>query len=365
MVTLKEIELAHKRIRHLIHRTPILTNKSLNELSGAKLYFKCENFQKVGAFKIRGATNTVEQLSQTEIEKGVATTSSGNHGAALSMAVTRRGGKTKVVMPNNTPKIKVNNVERNGGIVVWCEPEQSSRESVLADLVEQTGAIVVHPYNDERIVAGQGTCAKELMEDEPNLDMIVCPVSGGGLLGGTLLAAKGINSKIIVYGAEPSEADDAYRSLKSGKIETNKSIDTICDGLRGLLGGTLLAAKGINSKIIVYGAEPSEADDAYRSLKSGKIETNKSIDTICDGLRAQLGTVPFPIIQEFVDGIITVTEEEIISAMRMIWERMKIIVEPSSAITLGGLLKKPAIFKGKRVGLIISGGNVDLEKLPW
>ncbi|MBT3662507.1 MAG: pyridoxal-phosphate dependent enzyme [Candidatus Marinimicrobia bacterium] len=312
MVTLKEIELAHKRIRHLIHRTPILTNKSLNELSGAKLYFKCENFQKVGAFKIRGATNTVEQLSQTEIEKGVATTSSGNHGAALSMAVTRRGGKTKVVMPNNTPKIKVNNVERNGGIVVWCEPEQSSRESVLADLVEQTGAIVVHPYNDERIVAGQGTCAKELMEDEPNLDMIVCPVSGGGLLGGTLLAAKGINSKIIVYGAEPSEADDAYRSLKSGKIETNKSIDTICDGLR-----------------------------------------------------AQLGTVPFPIIQEFVDGIITVTEEEIISAMRMIWERMKIIVEPSSAITLGGLLKKPAIFKGKRVGLIISGGNVDLEKLPW
>ena len=312
MVTLKEIELAHKRIRHLIHRTPILTNKSLNELSGAKLYFKCENFQKVGAFKIRGATNTVEQISQTEIEKGVATTSSGNHGAALSMAVTRRGGKTKVVMPNNTPKIKVNNVERNGGIVVWCEPEQSSRESVLADLVEQTGAIVVHPYNDERIVAGQGTCAKELMEDEPNLDMIVCPVSGGGLLGGTLLAAKGINSKIIVYGAEPSEADDAYRSLKSGKIETNKSIDTICDGLR-----------------------------------------------------AQLGTVPFPIIQEFVDGIITVTEEEIISAMRMIWERMKIIVEPSSAITLGGLLKKPAIFKGKRVGLIISGGNVDLEKLPW
>ena len=312
MVTLKEIELAHDRIRSFIHRTPILTNKSLNELSGASLYFKCENFQKVGAFKIRGATNTVEQLSQTEIEKGVATTSSGNHGAALSMAVTRRGGKTKVVMPNNTPKIKVNNVERNGGIVVWCEPEQSSRESVLADLVEKTGAIVVHPYNDERIVAGQGTCAKELMEDEPNLDMIVCPVSGGGLLGGTLLAAKGINSKIIVYGAEPSEADDAYRSLKSGKIETNKSIDTICDGLR-----------------------------------------------------AQLGTVPFPIIQEFVDGIITVTEEEIISAMRMIWERMKIIVEPSSAITLGGLLKKPAIFKGKRVGLIISGGNVDLEKLPW
>ena len=312
MVTLKEIELAHDRIRSFIHRTPILTNKSLNELSGASLYFKCENFQKVGAFKIRGATNTVEQLSQAEIEKGVATTSSGNHGAALSMAVTRRGGKTKVVMPNNTPKIKVNNVERNGGEVVWCEPEQSSRESVLADLVEQTGAIVVHPYNDERIVAGQGTCAKELMEDEPNLDMIVCPVSGGGLLSGTLIAAKGINPNIIVFGAEPSEADDAYRSLKSGKIETNKSIDTICDGLR-----------------------------------------------------AQLGTVPFPIIQEFVDGIITVTETEIIEAMKMVWERMKIIAEPSSVITLGALLKSKDKFSGKKVGLILSGGNVDLNQLPW
>jgi threonine dehydratase len=312
MVTLKEIELAHDRIRSFIHRTPILTNKSLNELSGASLYFKCENFQKVGAFKIRGATNTVEQLSQAEIEKGVATTSSGNHGAALSMAVTRRGGKTKVVMPNNTPKIKVNNVERNGGEVVWCEPEQSSRESVLADLVEQTGAIVVHPYNDERIVAGQGTCAKELMEDEPNLDMIVCPVSGGGLLGGTLLSAKGINSDILVFGAEPSEADDAYRSLEKGKIVANVTIDTICDGLR-----------------------------------------------------AQIGTITFPIIQKHVDGIIRVTEEEIIEAMKMIWERMKIIVEPSSAITLGALLKNKDMLSNKRVGLILSGGNVDLNQLPW
>jgi len=312
MVTLKEIELAHDRIRSFIHRTPILTNKSLNELSGASLYFKCENFQKGGAFKIRGATNTVEQLTQAEIEKGVVTTSSGNHGAALSMAVTRRGGETKVVMPNNTPKIKINNVERNGGKVVWCEPEQSSRESVLADLVEQTGAIVVHPYNDERIVAGQGTCAKELMEDEPNLDMIICPVSGGGLLSGTLLAAKGMKPEIMVYGAEPSEADDAYRSLKSGKIETNKSIDTVCDGLR-----------------------------------------------------AQLGNVPFPIIQEFVDGIITVTETEIIEAMKMVWERMKIIAEPSSVITLGALLKSKDKFSGKKVGLILSGGNVDLNQLPW
>ena len=312
MVTLKEIELAHDRIRSFIHRTPILTNKSLNELSGASLYFKCENFQKVGAFKIRGATNTVEQLSQAEIEKGVVTTSSGNHGAALSMAVTRRGGKTKVVMPNNTPKIKVNNVERNGGEVIWCEPEQSSRESVLADLVEQTGAIVVHPYNHERIVAGQGTCAKELMEDEPNLDMIVCPVSGGGLLSGTLLAAKGMKPEIMVYGAEPSEADDAYRSLQKGEIVANETIDTICDGLR-----------------------------------------------------AQIGTVTFPIIQNYVDGIITVTETEIIEAMKMVWDRMKIIVEPSSVITLGALLKSKNKFSGKKVGLILSGGNVDLNQLPW
>jgi len=312
MVTLKEIELAHKRIRSFIHRTPILTNKSLNELSGASLYFKCENFQKGGAFKIRGATNTVEQLTQAEIEKGVVTTSSGNHGAALSMAVKRRGGKTKVVMPNNTPKIKINNVERNGGEVVWCEPEQSSRESVLADLVEQTGAIVVHPYNDERIVAGQGTCAKELMEDEPNLDMIVCPVSGGGLLSGTLLAAKGMKPEIMVYGAEPSEADDAYRSLQKGEIVANETIETICDGLR-----------------------------------------------------AQIGTIPFPIIQKYVDGIITVTETEIIEAMKMVWERMKIIVEPSSVITLGALLKSKDKFSGKKVGLILSGGNVDLNQLPW
>jgi len=312
MVTLKEIELAHGRIRSFIHRTPILTNKSLNELSGASLYFKCENFQKVGSFKIRGATNTVEQLSQAEIDKGVVTTSSGNHGAALSMAVTRRGGRTKVVMPNNTPKIKVNNVERNGGEVIWCEPEQSSRESVLADLVEQTGAIVVHPYNHERIVAGQGTCAKELMEDEPNLDMIVCPVSGGGLLSGTLLAAKGMKPEIMVYGAEPSEADDAYRSLQKGEIVANETIDTICDGLR-----------------------------------------------------AQIGDVTFPIIQNYVDGIITVTETEIIEAMKMVWDRMKIIVEPSSVITLGALLKSKNKFSGKKVGLILSGGNVDLNQLPW
>ena len=312
MVTLKDIALAHDRIRPFIHRTSVLTNNSLDDLSGASLYFKCENFQKAGSFKIRGATNTVERLSQDEMGRGVATTSSGNHGAALSMAVTRRGGKTKVVMPTNTPKIKVNNVERNGGEVIWCEPDQSSRERVLHELVDETGATVVHPYNDERIIAGQGTATKELLEDHPDLDMIISPVSGGGLLSGTLLAAKGINPDIKIYGAEPSEADDAFRSLEKGEIVANKTIDTICDGLR-----------------------------------------------------AQIGTITFPIIQAHVDGIITVSESEIIEAMKMVWERMKIIAEPSSVITLGALLKNKEMFAGKEVGLILSGGNVDLNQLPW
>ena len=312
MVTLKDIEAAHERIRPHIHRTPVFTNNSLNELSGAELYFKCDNFQKAGSFKIRGATNTVEQLTIEELSRGVATTSSGNHGAALSMAVTRRGGKTKVVMPNNTPKIKINNVERNGGEVVWCEPEQESRESVLKELIEETGAVVVHPYNDERIMAGQGTCAKELLEDHPELDVIVSPVSGGGLLSGTLLSSKALNTDIQVFGAEPAEADDAYRSLKLGKIVPNETINTICDGLR-----------------------------------------------------AQIGGLTFPVISDLVDDIITVTEEEIIDSMRMIWERLKMIVEPSSSITLGAVLKNKDKFNGKKVGLIISGGNVDLDHLPW
>ena len=312
MVTLKDIEAAHERIRPHIHRTPVFTNNSLDELSGAEIYFKCDNFQKAGSFKIRGATNTVEQLTKEELNRGVATTSSGNHGAALSMAVTRRGGKTKVVMPNNTPEIKVNNVERNGGEVVWCEPEQESRESVLKELIEETGAVVVHPYNDERIMAGQGTCAKELLEDHPELDVIVSPVSGGGLLSGTLLSSKALKTDIQVFGAEPAEADDAYRSLKLGKIVPNETINTICDGLR-----------------------------------------------------AQIGGLTFPVISDLVDDIITVTEEEIIDSMRMIWERLKMIVEPSSSITLGAVLKNKDKFNGKKVGLIISGGNVDLDHLPW
>ena len=312
MPSFKDIQDAHERIRPFIHRTPILSNASLNKLSGAELFFKCENFQKAGSFKIRGATNTVLQLTQEELDRGIVTASSGNHGAALSMAVSNRGGKTTVVMPNNTPKMKVDNVERNGGEIVWCEPVQESREKVLKELLAETGAVLVHPYNDERIIAGQGTAAKELLEDHPDLDMIISPVSGGGLLSGTLCSAKEMKPEILVYGAEPEEADDAYRSFQSGEIQANKTTNTICDGLR-----------------------------------------------------AQIGTIPFPIIQEKVDGIITVTEEEIIDAMSMIWERMKIIVEPSSTITLAVILKRKELFAGQKVGLILSGGNVDLGEIPF
>ena len=312
MLTLKDIELAHERIRPFIHRTPILTNSSLNKLAGAELFFKCENFQKAGSFKIRGATNTVELLSDSELKRGIATTSSGNHGAALSMAVSRRGGSTKVVMPHNTPKIKVENVKRNGGEVVWCEPDQKFRESVLNDVVEKTAATVVHPYNDERIMAGQGTCAKEILEDVPTIDCIVSPVSGGGLLSGSLVAAKNMKNSVKVFGAEPEEADDAYQSLKQGKIIPNKTINTICDGLR-----------------------------------------------------AEIGSKTFPVIQNLVDEIIPVSEKDIIESLQMIWERMKIIVEPSCSISLALILKNKMMFKNKNVGLIMSGGNVDLNKLPW
>ena len=283
-----------------------------NFFLNAKLFFKCENFQKAGSFKIRGASNAVELLSDEEFKRGVATTSSGNHGAALSMAVSRRGGKTKVVMPHNTPKIKVNNVERNGGEVVWCEPDQKYRESVLKDVLDETGATVVHPYNDERIMAGQGTCAKELLEDVPDLDSIVSPVSGGGLLSGSLLAAKNMKSSITVYGAEPEEADDAYQSLKLGRIVPNKTINTICDGLR-----------------------------------------------------AQIGSKTFPVIQNLVDDIIPIAEEDIINALRMIWERLKIIVEPSCSIALALIINNKQLFEGRNVGLIMSGGNLDLDNLPW
>ena len=290
----------------------MLTNQALNQIMGVKFFFKCENFQKSGAFKIRGATNAVQQLSTEELEKGVATASSGNHGAALALAVTRRGGKTTIIMPDNSSPIKVENVKRNGGNIIWCAPKQESREKVLTDFVAETGAIVIPPYNDERIIAGQGTAAVELLDDQPDLDVIITPLSGGGLLSGTLCAAKNINPSIKIYGAEPEEANDAYRSLKTGKRQKNKSTNTICDGLR-----------------------------------------------------AQIGLINFQIIKEMVDGIITLKEKEIIDSMRIIWERMKIIVESSSAIALAAVINNPDMFSNKRIGLILSGGNVDLDDLPW
>ena len=310
MITVDDIKKAHSRIEPYIQMTPVLRSASLNQLSHAKLYFKCENFQKTGSFKIRGASNAILQLSKKDLSKGVITASSGNHGAALSLIVKRLGGVVKVVMPNNTPRIKVKNVLRNGGKVIWCKPNQDSRDKTLAKLMEDTGSVLVHPYDDKRIIAGQGTTALELLSKCPDLEIIIVPISGGGLLAGTLSYLK-------------------------------------------------------NKNIKVYGAEPAMASDAFRSLESGKIETNKSTNTICDALRAQIGKVTFPIISKYVDGIITVSEEDIIYTMKLIWERLKIIVEPSCSIVLASVLKNKSSFKGKKIGLILSGGNVDLDQLPW
>ena len=312
MIELSEIRKARSRIKPFIHRTPVLTSSSLNNVIDSELYFKCENFQKSGSFKIRGAANTVLQLNSQELEKGVVTASSGNHGAALSMVVSRLGISSIVVMPNNTPKVKVDNVIRNGGKVVWCEPNQVSREKILDDIIKQSNSILVHPYNDKRIIEGQGTVALEFLEQCPNLEIIVSPVSGGGLLSGTICSVKNLNKTIKIYGAEPKEADDTFRSIKSGTIQVNQSTNTICDGLR-----------------------------------------------------AQIGTITFPIIKDNVEGILIIEEQDVIDSMRLIWETMKIIVEPSCAITLAAIIKNKKIFQGKKVGLIISGGNVDLKNLPW
>tara|TARA_B100001758_G_scaffold247805_1_gene267409 strand:- start:5217 stop:6161 length:945 start_codon:yes stop_codon:yes gene_type:complete len=312
MVDLSGIRKAKKRIEPYIHKTPVLTSSSLDEMTETKLYFKCENFQRSGSFKIRGATNAVLQLTSKQLEKGVVTASSGNHGAALSMAVSRLGITPKIVMPTNTAKIKIDNVKRNGGEIIWCEPNQVSREKVLNNILEKTKSVLIHPYNDQRIIEGQGTVALEFLDQLPDLDVIITPVSGGGLISGIICSVKNINEKIEIYGAEPKEADDAFRSLEIGTIQTNKFTNTICDGLR-----------------------------------------------------AQIGTLTFPIIKNKVSGILTVEEEEIIDSMKLIWETMKIIVEPSCAITLAAVFNNKNMFKGMKVGLVISGGNVDLENLPW
>ena len=312
MIKLTDFRNAFNRIRSKIHYTPVLTNQSLNYLTGSNLFFKCENFQKSGSFKIRGVMNKVLQLSKEELLNGVVTASSGNHGAALSLSVNEIGVHAKVVMPRDTSKVKLNNVKRYGGEIIWCEPNQISREEILKNTLGESLGYLIHPYDDKQIIIGQGTVALELIEEHPDLDIIICPVSGGGLISG------------IAY----------YASLAGENIR-------------------------------VYGAEPKEADDTFRSLKSGKIEKNNTTNTICDGLRAQVGKLNFSIIKDKVEEIITVPETEIIKAQRMILERMKIIIEPSCSITLAAIIQNKHIFKSKKVGVVLSGGNVDLDNLPW
>lgn len=309
---LETIREAHRRIAPNIHRTPVLTCASLDEMAGARLYFKCENFQKCGAFKIRGATNAIALLSEEEAQRGVVTHSSGNHAAALSLAARARGATAWIVMPSNAPEVKKAAVRAYGGRITECAPTVSEREAAASEIMERTGAVMIHPYNDARIIAGQGTAALEFLDQTPNLDFILAPVSGGGLLSGTAIAAKRIRPQIRVIGCEPKNADDAYRSKVSGHIE------------------------------------PMEHPD-----------------TIADGLRASLCEMTFRAIREHVDEVALVSEEEIVAAMRHVWERMKIIIEPSAAVAAAVAVFRKADWLGKNVGVILSGGNVDLEKLPF
>ncbi|WP_417885876.1 pyridoxal-phosphate dependent enzyme [Zunongwangia sp.] len=300
----------HERIKPFIHETPILTSSLINEIADCSIHFKCENFQKMGAFKMRGATNAILQLNKENQQKGVVTHSSGNFAQALSLAAKSLGVSAYIVMPSNAPQVKKNAVKTYGGTIIECPPTLKDREETAQKIVEERGASFIHPSNDIDVILGQGTAALELLQKKPNLDYVITPVGGGGLIGGTALAVNLFT-------------------------EETKTI----------------------------GAEPFEVDDAYRSLISGKIETNKTINTIADGLKTQLGDKNFPIIQKHVEEIIRVSEDEIINALKLIWERMKIIVEPSSAVALAAILKEPVKFKNRQIGLIISGGNVDLKNI--
>jgi threonine dehydratase len=307
-----DIEATHEAIQPLIHRTPVLTCSAINDRAGAELFFKCENFQKVGAFKMRGASNAAVRLSEAERQKGLATHSSGNHAQAVALSAKMLGVPAYIVMPENAPAAKRAATEGYGAAITSCKNTLAARESTLEQIVAETGATFIHPYNDYNVIAGQATCAKELLEDTSGLDILTAPVGGGGLMSGTALSAR-------YFG----------QNLK------------------------------------VYGAEPEAVDDASRSLKSGTLQFNTTIDTIADGLRTNLGEKTFDILQRELDDIFTVTEAEILQAMRLIWERMKIIIEPSCAVPLAAILKQPAVFAGKRVGVILTGGNVDLGQLPF
>jgi threonine dehydratase len=303
---------AHDRIRPYIHRTPVLTSSFLNELTGAELFFKCENFQKAGAFKVRGASNAVFGLSEDMLEKGVATHSSGNHALSLSYAAGRRGIPCTVVMPRTAPQAKKDAVRGYGGRIVECEPSTTSREAVFAEVVAETGAEFVHPYNDPRVIAGQATCSREFMEQVEGLEALVAPIGGGGMISGTCLTVSSTAPGVKIYAAEPEQADDAARSFKAGHII---------------------------------------ADDAPV--------------TVADGLKVPLKDLTWHFVKTHVSDVLTASEDEIIEAMKLTWKRMKIVIEPSCAVPLAVILKNRAVFEGKRVGVIITGGNVDLDTLPW
>ncbi len=312
MLTLATIREAQQRIRPHVRRTPVLTSERLDAATDGALFFKCENLQHVGAFKARGATNAVFSLSDAEAAKGVVTHSSGNHAAALARAAKLRGISATIVMPSNSPQVKVRNVQSYGAKVVLCEPTQQAREAAAAKIVAETGGTLIHPFTNFQVMAGQGTATLELLDEAPNLDLVVCPVGGGGLLSGTAIAAKALLPNVKVIAAEPAGAADAAESFRAGKV----------------------------------------------------IPLTK-VDTIADGLRTTVGDENFAIIRERVDAIVTVSEEEIVAAMRALWEALKIVVEPSGAVPFAAIQAGKIDVKGKRVGIILSGGNVDLDALPW
>ena len=309
---LQDVQNTSKQITPFVHRTPVLTSQSVNSIIDGEVFFKCENFQKTGSFKMRGASNAVLSLSEEQAKRGVVTVSSGNHGAALSLAAKLNGIISHVVTPKNTQQVKIDAMKGYGANLVYCEPSVESRESTLLKVQQETDAVPIHPYNDYRVISGAGTVALEFIDEIKDLDFIVVPIGGGGLISGT---------------------------------------------------GVVVSSLRPNTKLL--GVEPESADDALRSIKSGEIVPSDYPPTIADGLRSSLGEKTFPMIKKFVSAIHTVSEKEIISSMRFVWERMKIIVEPSSAVTMAAVLNNPASFRGKKTGVIFSGGNINLSHLPW
>lgn len=310
--TFRDIQQAHARIGDHVHRTPVLRSATMDRLADGRLWFKCENFQKTGAFKYRGATNAVLSLTKAEASRGVATHSSGNHAAALALAARNQGIDCHIAMPRTAPENKKEAVRSYGGKITLCEPTLQSREETLARIIDRTGATFIHPYDNFHVICGQGTAAKELLEEVPSLNALFVPVGGGGILSGSAISAKSL-------------------------------------------------AKGCK----VFGCEPANADDAYRSFYSGKLVPSVNPDTVADGLLTSLSDLTFAVIRSYVDDVITVSEEEIIHAMRLIWERMKIVVEPSSAVALAAVLKQEKKPRGMLTGILLTGGNADLSNLPF